>query len=340
MAAENPEHAASVLTPRQIEVLRLRAQALSMAEAGVELGITPHTVKSHWVEMRKQLSIANESKRGGFVDVRATVRVALELGLIRQEEVSPYILEDLSPHYHPILDLLSRGYTDNEITRELKVKRTTIGTKLPELYAFFGVKGIPENRRLRLAVVAKNRGFINTSDAVLEEGIEKGALVGKAYHCVFLRLLGYSYQEISEMLGVEQENLWNQMRHLSRRLGVATYGFWEENAINAAKAKGHLPVGTGLPSLKTGERPSGLEVALLHFFYERMPVSWEWDFEKIAQKLQVKPETIHGILRRACVRARISPDRPYAYLSAAEWMYGQRGNSKEFCGEKAAEYGL
>jgi len=45
------------LTPRQLEVLRLLADGLSMKQVGLVLGITPRTVAFHKYQMMAQLEL-------------------------------------------------------------------------------------------------------------------------------------------------------------------------------------------------------------------------------------------------------------------------------------------
>ncbi len=50
------------LTPRQREVLTLVAQGLSYKEIGTELGLSPHTVRYHMVEIMQQLHLQNRAQ--------------------------------------------------------------------------------------------------------------------------------------------------------------------------------------------------------------------------------------------------------------------------------------
>ena len=50
------------LTPRQREVLTLAAQGLSYKEIGTRLGLSPHTVRYHMVEIMQQLHLQNRAQ--------------------------------------------------------------------------------------------------------------------------------------------------------------------------------------------------------------------------------------------------------------------------------------
>jgi two-component system NarL family response regulator len=57
--AAKPE---SELTPRQMEVLNLAAQGLSYKEIGDKLGLSPHTVRYHMVEIMEHLHLRNRAQ--------------------------------------------------------------------------------------------------------------------------------------------------------------------------------------------------------------------------------------------------------------------------------------
>jgi DNA-binding CsgD family transcriptional regulator len=66
----------SLLTPRELEVLRLLASGCSYWQAASRLGISPHTVVSHIKNAYRKLDVHTAA---------AAVMRAVELGLFRTE---------------------------------------------------------------------------------------------------------------------------------------------------------------------------------------------------------------------------------------------------------------
>ncbi len=70
MSRPSARKLAPVLTPRQLEVRRLRKRGLSYAEIGAMLGISPRTVEHHLERMRHRLG-AGSNRAALHARVRA-----------------------------------------------------------------------------------------------------------------------------------------------------------------------------------------------------------------------------------------------------------------------------
>ena len=64
----------AVLTPREVDVLRLLATGCTYSQAAERLGISPHTVVTHIKNAYRKLDVHNG---------RAAVMRALQLGLVQ-----------------------------------------------------------------------------------------------------------------------------------------------------------------------------------------------------------------------------------------------------------------
>ena len=67
----------NMLTPRQLEVLRLVAEGYSTKQIGLKLGISAKTVETHRAQLTERLDIH---------DVAGLVRYALKTGIVRVDQ--------------------------------------------------------------------------------------------------------------------------------------------------------------------------------------------------------------------------------------------------------------
>lgn len=68
-----------VLTPREVEVLRLVAEGCTAWEMAIRLGVSPHTVVTHIKNAYRKLSVRNAP---------SAVMRAMQLGLLQLEAQS------------------------------------------------------------------------------------------------------------------------------------------------------------------------------------------------------------------------------------------------------------
>jgi DNA-binding CsgD family transcriptional regulator len=73
--------AASEMTGRQIEVMRLLCNGFTSAEIADELSLSKRTVEFHKAQLFNKLGVRNENE---------LIRIALYLGLIKQNELDFY----------------------------------------------------------------------------------------------------------------------------------------------------------------------------------------------------------------------------------------------------------
>jgi len=74
-----PMQAVVVLTPREVEVLRLVAEGCTAWEMAIRLGVSPHTVVTHIKNAYRKLSVRNAP---------SAVMRAMQLGLLQLEAQS------------------------------------------------------------------------------------------------------------------------------------------------------------------------------------------------------------------------------------------------------------
>ena len=101
----------NILTPRELEVLRLLASGCSYWQAAMRLGISPHTVVSH-VERLSQAGCAyrglrGDARRGARAAGNSHDQVIVPRGAAAR---SPRMKGSAAPREIDILRLISRGY--------------------------------------------------------------------------------------------------------------------------------------------------------------------------------------------------------------------------------------
>lgn len=68
------------LTPRELQLLKLKAQGLTLEEIAVKLTVTRHTARSHWRHVTAKLGARNDAQ---------AINVAWERGLLGVMKASP-----------------------------------------------------------------------------------------------------------------------------------------------------------------------------------------------------------------------------------------------------------
>ncbi|MBI1908041.1 helix-turn-helix transcriptional regulator [Candidatus Uhrbacteria bacterium] len=144
MLADNPQATYALarrpLTVREVEVLNLFARGLSAKRAGIRLGITFATVRTHAMHIREKLLAKTCGHAVAVAITHADLAPGILAGGLRERlESKAAAAEKLSPRTIAVASRYARGMTHREIAQELGISESTVRTHAERIRNDLGV---------------------------------------------------------------------------------------------------------------------------------------------------------------------------------------------------------